>query len=53
MLGAAREKIAALKRQGRTMQEVVAARPTAQFDPLWGQSIVSPDIFAKLVYAGV
>jgi glyoxylase-like metal-dependent hydrolase (beta-lactamase superfamily II) len=53
MLGAVREKVAALKKQGRTIEEALAAKPTAEFDAGWGQSIVAPDTFAKLVYAGV
>jgi glyoxylase-like metal-dependent hydrolase (beta-lactamase superfamily II) len=53
MLGAVRETVSALKRGGRTVAEVVAAKPTAQFDAEWGQSMVAPDNFTRLVYAGV
>jgi glyoxylase-like metal-dependent hydrolase (beta-lactamase superfamily II) len=53
MLVAVREKVAALKRQGRTLEDTLAAKPTAAFDPTWGQGIVSPAWFTKLVYAGV
>jgi hypothetical protein len=53
MLVAVREKVAALKRQGRTLQDTLAAKPTAAFDPEWGQWIVGPANFTKLVYAGV
>jgi hypothetical protein len=31
----------------------MAAKPTATFDPEWGQWIVGPASFTKLVYAGV
>lgn len=53
MLGAVRERVAALKRAGRTLAEVLAAKPSAQFDEAWGRSIVAPDNFTKLVYSGV
>ena len=53
MLGEVREKVAALKRGGRTIAEVLAVRPTAAFDDTWGRSIVAPETFTRLVYAGV
>jgi glyoxylase-like metal-dependent hydrolase (beta-lactamase superfamily II) len=53
MLVAVREKVAGLKRQGRTVEEVIAAKPTATLDPVWGQWVVGPAQFTKLVYAGV
>jgi hypothetical protein len=53
MLVAVREKVAALKGQGRSLSETVAARPTAAFDAKWGRFAVSPAVFTKLVYAGV
>jgi hypothetical protein len=53
MLGTVRERVAALKRGGRSIAEVLAVKPTAPFDDLWGRSIVAPENFTKLVYAGV
>ncbi len=53
MLVAVREKVAALKGQGRSPDETVAAKPTAAFDARWGRFAVSPALFTKLVYAGV
>lgn len=52
MLSAIQEKISALKRQGRSLEEVVAAKPTSSYDSKWG-SLVPPDLFAILVYKGV
>jgi glyoxylase-like metal-dependent hydrolase (beta-lactamase superfamily II) len=49
----AREKIAALKQQGKTLDEVVAAKPMAKYDAKWGAGFVSPTLFAGLVYQGV
>ncbi len=53
MLVAVREKVATLKKQGRTADDTAAARPTAEFDAKWGRFVVSPATFTKLVYAGV
>jgi hypothetical protein len=53
MLVTVRDKVAGLKRQGRTVEEVVAAKPTTDFDRQWGQWIVGPAQFTRLIYAGV
>ena len=42
MLVAIRDNVAALKRQGRSRDEAVAARPTAAFDAKWGNFVVDP-----------
>ena len=53
MLVAIRENVAALKRQGRSLEEIVAAKPTAAYDAKWGQFVIAPAFFTKLVYEGV
>jgi glyoxylase-like metal-dependent hydrolase (beta-lactamase superfamily II) len=53
MLVAVREAVAALKRQGRSRDETVAARPTAAFDAKWGNFVIDPGFFTRLVYATV
>jgi glyoxylase-like metal-dependent hydrolase (beta-lactamase superfamily II) len=53
MLVAIREKVAGLKRQGMTVLEVIAAKPTAAFDAKWGQFLITPSAFTALVYQGV
>ncbi len=52
MLVSVYERVALLKRQGRTLGEVVAARPTTAFDARWGAFLIGPDAFTGLVYAG-
>jgi glyoxylase-like metal-dependent hydrolase (beta-lactamase superfamily II) len=49
----AREKVAKLKKLGRTLEEVIAAKPTARYDAEWGQSFQSPKSFLGWVYQGV
>lgn len=53
VLRAARDAVAALKKQGRSADEAVAAKPTAKYDAKWGTFVISPEVFTRLVYAGV
>jgi glyoxylase-like metal-dependent hydrolase (beta-lactamase superfamily II) len=53
MLVAVRENVAKLKRQGRSRDETVAARPTAAFDAKFGNFVIDPGFFTRLVYEGV
>ncbi len=53
MLVAIRDKVAGLKNGGGSLEAVVAARPTAAFDAHWGQFVIGPDLFTRLVYEGV
>jgi glyoxylase-like metal-dependent hydrolase (beta-lactamase superfamily II) len=53
MLVAIRYNVARLKQQGRTRDEAVAAKPTAAFDAIWGQFVIDPGFFTRLVYEGV
>ena len=53
MLVAIRENVAKLKKQGRSLAETIAAKPTAAYDAKWGQFLMTPAIFTQLVYSGV
>jgi glyoxylase-like metal-dependent hydrolase (beta-lactamase superfamily II) len=53
MLVAIRANVATLKGQGRSLDETIAAKPTAAFDARWGQFVIGPDFFTRLVYTGV
>lgn len=53
MLVAIRERVAALKKQGRSLDEALAAKPTAAFDEKWGGWVIDGRTFTALVYAGV
>jgi len=48
-----RDKVAALKRQGRSLDEIVAAKPGARTDDEWGNGFKTPSEFVALVYQGV
>jgi glyoxylase-like metal-dependent hydrolase (beta-lactamase superfamily II) len=51
MLVSIQENVAALKRQGRSLEQTVAAKPTAGYDAKWGQFLMT--IFTGLVFLGV
>ena len=53
MLFASRERIAALKKQGHTLAEIVAKKPTRDYDEKFGQFWIDPAFFIRLVYSGV
>jgi glyoxylase-like metal-dependent hydrolase (beta-lactamase superfamily II) len=53
MLVAIRENVAKLKQQGRSRDETIAAKPTTVFDAKWGQFLITPALFTRLVYEGV
>jgi glyoxylase-like metal-dependent hydrolase (beta-lactamase superfamily II) len=53
MLATIRERVAKLKQQGKPLNEIVAAKPTASFDQKWGRFVISGEFFTKLVYKGV
>jgi glyoxylase-like metal-dependent hydrolase (beta-lactamase superfamily II) len=53
MLVAIRGKVSELKKQGKSLEETIAAKPTGAFDAKWGQFLMTPAIFATLVYSGV
>ena len=53
MLVKVRDRVASLKAKGMSVDEVVAAKPTAEFDPQWGRSVINGDLFTRLVYRGV
>jgi glyoxylase-like metal-dependent hydrolase (beta-lactamase superfamily II) len=53
MLVAIRDNVAALKKQGRSRDDAVAAKPTAAFDAKFGNFVIDPGFFTRLVYEGV
>ncbi|WP_233839162.1 MBL fold metallo-hydrolase [Paraburkholderia sp. ZP32-5] len=53
MLVTVRNNVAALKQQGKSLDEIVAAKPTAAFDAKWGNFVFNGDQFTRMVYAGL
>ena len=50
MLRGVRDKIAPMVAAGKSLEEVIAAKPTAAFDEKWGQGFIPPDGFVKIAY---
>jgi glyoxylase-like metal-dependent hydrolase (beta-lactamase superfamily II) len=50
MLEGVRAKIAPLKAAGKSLEEVIAAKPTAEWDEEWGDGLFSPEQFVEMVY---
>lgn len=53
MLAGVRDRIKAQKAAGKSMEDVVAAKPTADLDAAWGNGFLKPDVFVQMVYASL
>ena len=53
MLGTIRNNVAMLKKQGKSLSETVAAKPTTAYDAKYGHFLITPAFFTALVYSGV
>ena len=50
MLCGVRDKVAALKTSGASEQDVIAKKPTSDFDAAWGKGMMNGDAFTGIVY---
>jgi cyclase len=50
MLAKVRDRLAKLMGEGKTAEEVIAAKPTADLDEKWGGGFMKPDAWVGLVY---
>ena len=53
MLVAARDGIKPLIAEGKTVEQVIAAKPTAGLDGEWGDGFLNPERFVRIVYASL
>jgi glyoxylase-like metal-dependent hydrolase (beta-lactamase superfamily II) len=53
MLAAVSGNIAAQIKQGKKLEEVVASKPSAQFDAKWGKGFLAPDKFVEMLYGNL
>ena len=53
MLATVRSNVAVLKKQGKSIDEIITAKPTAEYDARWGNFVIDPAFFTRLVYAGL
>jgi cyclase len=50
MLVKIRDRVAPLIKAGKTKDEVIAAKPTADLDAKWATGFLKPELFLGLVY---
>jgi cyclase len=50
MMVKVRDRVAALIKQGKTREQVIAAKPTADLDAKWATGFLKPDVFLGIVY---
>jgi cyclase len=53
MLVTVRDRVKAQKLAGKSLDEVIAAKPTADLDAVWGNGFIKPDFFVMFVYTSL
>jgi cyclase len=53
MLTQVRDRIKPLIEQGKSLQHVIAAKPTQPLDDKWGKGAFTPEVFVQMVYEGM
>jgi len=51
MLVTVRDRVRKLVRQDKTLAQVQAAKPTAEFDATWGSGFLKPEQFVEMLYS--
>jgi cyclase len=50
MLATVAPRIKALAKEGKTLEQAIAAKPSADFDELWGKGFMPPARFVEMIY---
>ena len=53
MLATVHDRIAKLRAAGKSVDEIVAARPAQEFDATWGQGFMKPEPWIRIVCEGI
>jgi cyclase len=53
MLVVARDRVQKLKSAGKSADEIVASKPLADLDPVWGHGMLSSDLFVQVIYSAL
>jgi cyclase len=53
MLAAVYAKLEPMAKQGKSVDAVVAAHPTQEFDDKWGKGLLPPDAWVKVAYTSI
>ena len=43
----------ALSKQGKSLEEVLAAKPTKDLDEKWGKGFMNPETFVRVAYTSL
>jgi cyclase len=50
MLATVRDRLAAAKKSGKSLDEIVTSKPSAEFDARFGKGLLSADMFVTILY---
>jgi glyoxylase-like metal-dependent hydrolase (beta-lactamase superfamily II) len=50
MLRGFRARVAELKQQGKSLDQIIAAKPTAKYDAIWAGQFISPELLIGFIY---
>ncbi|HEX9895934.1 MAG TPA: MBL fold metallo-hydrolase [Gemmatimonadales bacterium] len=53
MLVVARDRVKKLIAEGKTLDQITAAKPLADYDTTWGTGFINPQIFLRLLYVSL
>jgi glyoxylase-like metal-dependent hydrolase (beta-lactamase superfamily II) len=51
MLSTIRDRVTALKREGKTLEQALEAKPLADLDGTWGKGFVTSELLLRVLYA--
>lgn len=49
MLVTVRDRMQKLMDEGKSLEQIIALKPNADFDKIWGQAFLKPDVFLKIL----
>ncbi len=53
LLVSLRDRVKAQKAAGKSLEDVIAAKPTAEFDAALGNGFIKPEVFVQLIYTSL
>src|SRR6202007_3418600 len=53
MVVVGRDRVQKLKTNGKSADEILASKPLADLDPVWGHGMLSSDLFLQMVYSSL
>jgi hypothetical protein len=53
MMHTVHERLEALSKQGKSVEEVLAAKPTKDLDEKWGKGFLNPQTFVRVAYTSL